>query len=266
MARPRVAWTPSVLVAAASGGVEGLDVEDACWQRDLIGALHDLGSDRRQALKLHTVFITYNRLELTKRAIESYLETVTVPWTAWIVDNHSTDGTREWILDGSGVQAWPLNSGSSLLNENRYPGYACNLGFSRAPEDATHLQRADNDFIFLPGWCEEIERAWGHYKKLGQLGLRTRHEETSSINVGGNCVVSKKLWEKGIRWDERPWPQMRDEVGPGWTEDSLFSQKVRSMGWHWARVQKPCIQPISSDDPKDEYYARTWADRGIENW
>ena len=32
-------------------------------------------------MKLHTVFITYNRLELTKQAIASYLETVSVPFT-----------------------------------------------------------------------------------------------------------------------------------------------------------------------------------------
>ena len=29
-----------------------------------------------ESMKLHTVFITYNRLELTKRAIASYLKTV----------------------------------------------------------------------------------------------------------------------------------------------------------------------------------------------
>ena len=48
-------------------------------------------------LKLHTVFVTYNRLELTKRAIESYMETVTVPHQFIPIDNASTDGTREWL-------------------------------------------------------------------------------------------------------------------------------------------------------------------------
>ena len=45
-------------------------------------------------MKLHTVFITYNRLELTKRAIASYLETVSVSVLGFmVVDNGSTDGT-----------------------------------------------------------------------------------------------------------------------------------------------------------------------------
>lgn len=214
-------------------------------------------------MKIHTVFVTYNRLELTKRAIASYLETVTVPWTVWIVDNHSTDGTREWILEGSGAQAWPLGSGASILNENRYPGFACNLGFEMAPADATHLHRADNDFIFLPGWCEEVEERFARSRKLGQLGLRTKNEENSSINVGGNCVFKRKLWDRGLRYDERPWPQIRDEVGPGWTEDSLMGTAVRNMGAAWSRVLRPCIQPIGYEDKEDPYYQATWADRGI---
>ena len=213
-------------------------------------------------MKLHTVFITYNRLELTKRAVASYLETVTVPWTVWVVDNHSSDGTREWILEGSGAQAWPLGSGASILNENRYPGFACNLGFEMAPADATHFHRADNDFIFLPGWCDEVQERFKS-RRLGQLGMRTSKEETSTINVGGNCIFPRKIWEKGLRYDERPWPQIRDEVGAGWTEDSLMGTAVRNLGYAWGRVKTPCIQPISSESSDDEYYVQTWADRGI---
>src|SRR3990172_9825520 len=102
-------------------------------------------------MKLHTVFITYNRLELTKVAISSYLETVTVPHTLVVVDNASTDGTREWLLDD-------FDYGIHLLSKNRYPGFACNLGWERAPGSADFLHRADNDFKFLPGWCEQIKQ------------------------------------------------------------------------------------------------------------
>ena len=113
-------------------------------------------------MKLHTVFITFNRLELTKRAVESYLETVSVPWTACIIDNGSTDGTEEWFFDTFNDE--PL--AFAALGENMYPGYATNFGWTAGlaweGEDInpppTHLHRADNDHIFLPGWCEEVER------------------------------------------------------------------------------------------------------------
>ena len=212
------------------------------------------------AVKLHTVFITYNRLELTKRALRSYWETVSVPHSWALVDNASTDGTHEWLMSWGEVPPyWPLA-------ENRYPGYATNYGWSKAPQDATHLHRADNDHIFLPGWCEEVERIF-ESKKVGQVGLRTAEEEQHSRwNTGGNCVIRRELWDAGLRWDERTWPQLRDEVGAGITEDSLMSPAVERMGYTWTRVRKPCIQPISPetpDDPDWPYYRKAWADRGI---
>ena len=210
------------------------------------------------ALKLHTVFITYNRLELTKRAIASYFETVSVPHTVSVVDNGSDDAAQILLIHGDFT--------THLLGENRYPGYATNLGWSDAPADATHLHRADNDHIFLPGWCEEVERVF-EAKKVGQVGLRTAQEELhAKSNTGGNCVIRRELWDQGLRWDERTWPELRDQIAPGYTEDSLMSPAVVKMGYTWTRVKQPCIQPISPetpDDPDWPYYRKAWDDRGI---
>ncbi len=209
-------------------------------------------------MRLHTVFITYNRLEYTKRAIESYLETVTVPCSFVVVDNCSTDGTWEWLHENVALII--------PFTENRYPGFATNRGWEAAPPDATHLHRADNDFVFLPGWCDEVERVFEN-PKLGQLGLRTDEEERSNrMNVGGNCIIRRELWDKGLRYDERPWPEIATQVGAGATEDTLLSPRVRKMGYVWERVQTPCIQPISVEDPHDPYYLKSWEDRGLLDW
>lgn len=214
-------------------------------------------------MKLHTVFITYNRLELTKQAIESYLETVTVPATYSLVDNASTDGTQEWVFSDLWKLSDKVHGRHHLLTVNRYPGYATNLGWEEALENVTHLHRADNDFIFLPGWCDEVERMFSENEKLGQLGMRTDEEELwNPHNVGGNCVIRRELWDEGLRYDERTWPEISKKV-PGYTEDSFLSPRVVRMGWEWDRVERPCIQSISYEDPEDEYYKQTWADRGI---
>lgn len=212
-------------------------------------------------MKLHTVFITYNRLELTKQAIESYLETVSVPHTFCVVDNGSTDGTQDWLYETLTKWQW------MAFSENRYPGSAANRGWSHPNADvATHLHRADNDFAFLPGWCEEVERVFKS-KKIGQVGLRTGQEEQhGQYNVGGNCVIRRELWDMGLRYDERPWPQLREEVGAGHTEDSLFSPAVKALGYTWARVKKPCIVSLAREDPNDPYYEGVWRDRGIFEW
>lgn len=202
-------------------------------------------------MRIHTVFITHDRLELTKRAIESYLETVSIPFTYVVVDNASSDGTREWLR---------RNHPNFLLPHNRYPGYACNLGWCQAKKGVIFLHRADNDFVFLPGWCEEVLDRFNEDPRLGQLGLRTDEEELhAEWNVGGNCVIRKELFDDGLRYDARPWT----EFPPGFTEDSFFSPAVIEMGYRWDRVERPCIASISQENPEDPYYRKTWADRRI---
>lgn len=205
-------------------------------------------------MKLHTVFITYNRLELTKQAIESYLETrpAGLPdFTYMVVDNGSTDGTAEWLIDLGAPVEW--------LGENRYPGYATNLGWGAEFVEADFLHRADNDFAFLPGWCEEVERIF-QSKKVGQVGLRTDQEEMfAAWNVGGNCVIRRELWDMGLRYDERPWT----EYPPGYSEDSFFSPEVERLGYTWTRVKRPCIRSLASGDLSDPYYQKSYGDRRI---
>ncbi len=209
-----------------------------------------------ETVKLHTVFVTYNRLESTKVAIQSYLNTVTVPYTFIVVDNASTDGTQEW-----------LHSEGHLclsLKENLYPGHATNAGWMLCPyPDITHFQRADNDNEFLPGWCEHVQECFEGRPELGQLGLRTADwDSNNSINVSGDCIIRRELWDKGIRWEEKPW----SEYPRGTAESLPFARAVTEMGYKWDRVTQECIRPIAAEDPDDPYYIKSWGERGILEW
>lgn len=204
-------------------------------------------------MKLHTVFVTYNRLELTKRTISSYLDTVALPHTMTVVDNASTDGTREWLAR-CGVEWYPQGT-LHLLASNRYPGFAANMGWQHAPPDATHLHRSDNDVEYKPGWCDEVEERFQD-QTLWQLGLRTLEEEGPQAAVGGNCVIAREAWDAGIRYGERPWVQEP-------FEDSHMSFNVRRRGYEVARVLRPCIEHIGVATRDDPYYQETFAARGI---
>lgn len=195
---------------------------------------------------LHTVVVSYNRLELLKRTIESYVDTVTLPYTLCVVDNGS------WPPPP--VSNKPYST--TLLLENLYPGYAANLGFREAPDNATLYHRSDNDMEYLPGWCDEVVERFEANPNLGQLGLRTLEEEGNHAAVGGNAVIRRELWDKGLRYDERPWTQVP-------FEDANMSQKVRRLGYTWERVQKPCTVHIGIASSTDPYYQATFADRGI---
>lgn len=202
---------------------------------------------------LHTVFISYHRRELTEQTLDSYYETVTVPHTVIVVDNGSDAHTVEWLMEAD------YDYTVLLLGENRYPGYACNRGFERAPTAATHFQRSDNDFRFLPGWCEHVERRFRR-PNLGQLGLRTDEEEMfAATNVGGNMIIRREVWEQGLRYDERPWTSYL----PGYSEDTYYSPTLQKMGWQWARAKRPCIESLATGDWRDPYYQKSYGDRRI---
>lgn len=206
-------------------------------------------------MHLHSIIVSFNRLDLLKQCYTSYKETVSLPHTLVIVDNASNVETRTWLRES--VPSHEV----LLLDENRFPGYATNRGWEQMPEQTTLLHRSDNDFKFLPGWCEEVMRVFNKGDVIGQVGLRTSEEEMgATTNVGGNNVIRRELWDRGLRYDERPWGQ---GYPPGWTEDSLLSPAVVAMGYRWTRVRKPCIVSLSREDPSDPYYQRTWRLRGI---
>lgn len=212
-------------------------------------------------MHIHSVIISFNRPELTEQAIRTYVEATTVPFSLLVMDNGSSQETidrlspliRSYILDADVAMC--------LLGENRFPGYATNRGWEQAPPEATHLHRGDNDFAYLPGWCEEVLARFED-SNIGQVGLRTDQEEMfNTHNVGGNNVIARKLWDAGLRYDERPWGNSKWPVG--YTEDSFFSPAVAKRGYRWTRVQKPCIVSLAAEDPTDPYYQETWRLRGI---
>lgn len=204
--------------------------------------------------------VTYDRLDCTKKALASYLETVSVPYTMFLVDNGSTDGTQAWLLDQHlSVRLVDYR----LLGENKYPGYATNVGWACAPPEATFLHRADNDWAYRPGWCDHLQAAFAD-PKVGQVGLRTDREESHNgvpipWNVGGNNVIRRELWDAGLRYDERPWT----ELPAGHSEDTYLSPAVANMGYTWTRVKKPCIYGVSVESKDDPYYQRSYAARRI---
>jgi glycosyltransferase involved in cell wall biosynthesis len=209
-------------------------------------------------VRIHTTFVTYNRLELTKQAIESYLSTIEIPFTYNVIDNGSEDGTIDWLIKEKHPH--------EFLWRNFYPGYATNRGWEQAPDNATLLHRADNDMRFLPGWCEHVEKILKRKRRLGQLGLRTAEEERHcAVNTGGNCIVRRILWNKGLRWDERAWRR----YPAGMSEDTYFSPEVIKYGFSWDRVTRPCLEMLSPDFSEtelwedDPYYVKAFADRRI---
>lgn len=215
------------------------------------------GDPLRGAEVILTCVVTYNRLAYTKRCIESLLATARPLDRIVIVDNASTDGTQDWLRS----VGLPV-----IANEvNRYPGYATNQGWDYGlVSDPDFLHRSDNDIEYLPGWQDEVERAFADFPELALLGILNLHEdgkrEGEGIDnvprVGGNVVMPTRLFRDGLRWDERPWAKGIDEDGP-------MSWAAKERGWV-ARLRKTVANNMAFGRYADypDYYDRTALDRG----
>jgi glycosyltransferase involved in cell wall biosynthesis len=222
-------------------------------------------------MKLLIVVITHNRLEYTKRTLKSIEETIQVPHEIVVVDNASTDGTQAWLLD---------NWSRYLFNpDNRYPGAACNMGWSFGLDlmpDATHLMRCDNDMEFKKGWDLKAEEYFRKIDRLGQLGLDFDGGENKVPEfyngmglvewpgcVGGPCIIRREIWDAGHRYDETPWEGSRSKI----QEDSRFSRKLKDDGWLVGHMDERLSWTFADESNwKDypEYYKKTFYDRGYD--
>lgn len=245
---------------------------------------------------------TFNRLEISKRTLQSLLNTITGDYYLVIVDNASTDRTREWILD----KDHPANL-KILNDENLHIGGATNRGWERGllhyPE-ADLLMQLDNDFEFSLGWTDKANDYFIKIPKLGQLGLNyeaiedappteamkvwydlesvgrknnvTYLMESRPIingkqiltwpgNIGGTSITRREVWDSGIRYmDHQPAP--KDKNTPVICEDAVYSYDVLKAGWFFGHATDNLGRhSIAYEDwLKDpEYYRKQYEARGL---
>lgn len=217
-------------------------------------------------MKLLTSITTHNRLEYTKKTIDSYFKTA---------------GDSELVLvDNAGEEKLPIEYVAHTIwnKQNLFPGAATNIGWQAGLKyfDAELLHRSDNDIEYLPGWKEEVEKCFKAIPRLGQLGILNCHEDYGEENIpfeiyeengqqiyltnpGGNSVIRREIWDEGIRWEPGVWrPGGNDE-------DSQMSNAVRQLGYLVGRVVPTIANNISFHrfDDYPDYYKTTAALRGL---
>ena len=226
--------------------------------------------------KIITCVITHNRLDYTKKCLQSYINTTNRDEVFLVVvDNASSDGTQDWL---QGIDAIDM----LILNEqNIFPGGAVNQGWNLALEvcNTKLLHRSDNDGEYQHGWLESVEKVF-EWDGLGQFGLLTFDENGGNgmeynptthplyedllinwhygANIGGLCVVNKIVWDQGVRYQEKEWQ-------PGANEDFWFSNEIRNKGFTLAATCDPIVINLSKDqlEKYPEYTAETNAKRNI---
>jgi len=179
---------------------------------------------------VNITIVTYNRVECTRLCIDSVVQLAGHPHRIVVVDNASTDGTREYLRE-------QLAQGRihrlALLDENMGVAPAFNLGRELCPAACT--MKVDNDVEFLrPGWLAELVRLAETHRDIAMLGFGCSARgvryapETELVlhhqgHVGG-CVLLRQDVLDAIGW----W---NEDYGLYGEEDSDFGLRARLGGY-----------------------------------
>lgn len=199
----------------------------------------------RTAPRIGSVILNWNRLHRLKVTVESYLSTITVPFELVIVDNASSDGSREYIESVCRAHG----SCSAVLLPTNLGGEAINAAVERLTP-APFLHITENDIEYLPGWSDSLLSKFEAFPELGQLspmGPRpqtergevggenrvqplTRSGQTifvAEYNIGTTCMLRRTFWDGGLRWRSLSRESSSEFLFP---DDTAISAHIKAQG------------------------------------
>jgi glycosyltransferase involved in cell wall biosynthesis len=254
--------------------------------------------DSLNKIPIGTVIIVRDRLDLTKITIESYLFTTTLDYRLLIVDNASGPETQEYLNS--------LDLNVIRFDENKYPGYALNYGWDALVSEFPNIEflhRSDNDIFYRAGWDRYAVETMRAFTDVGQFGcldlsdyfpfgmkpIHFREFNGCQINahpydIGGSFLLRRKVWDQGVRHNEKPWLPIDSAGGVSGgsdptikmqgnqPEDKLFMYDVIAAGWKTGHTIEPINYHLGvgygwlKNNPNFSYYKKSFEDRGIDSF
>ena len=248
------------------------------------GLVHELSLTQNGKRKFPSVAIlmfTYDRLEYTREALHTLMKNTRYPFDLYIVDNYSTDGTREWLetarLEYPGrIKDIRYNSTNEGL-----PG-PTNDFWSRVDVDL--MGKVDNDTLVPSGWLERLVEAHQKVPKLAVVGgYHFRPEDfdekaaqdklyaendiriLQDTHIGGCAYLMKKSIQQQFGLMKYN-PALKIH---GWTE---YQHMLAGTGYIVGYLY-PLIKLEYMDDPRSkkclinekyqDYTRNIWRERGI---
>jgi glycosyltransferase involved in cell wall biosynthesis len=230
-------------------------------------------------MKIGLRITTYNRKEFSEQCLKSLIwgsnpENLIV----CIVDNASTDGTREmiqkYLYSGSIVNCIILNS------ENEHLGYSIQQAWSMlAGLKCDVLAGANNDWLFEPGWDDnvlacfnelKIDYVFADIRKRNKKSKKKYPDKKTESGKGhynlspekGIPFIKTELFKEGLEYSIRRFEN--GYSGPG----KDFVSKMDEMNLLGVKLSSPGIivrSPEYNSTNYYDYYNEVWSIRGIEN-
>jgi GT2 family glycosyltransferase len=193
---------------------------------------------------------TYNKLDFLKQMMESVEGNTQWPFELIIVDNASTDGTQDYVLNSN------LKMNGQYIRNEENKGFAIANNIGAKVAKGNFLCFLNNDTIVTNNWLTAMMNVFSEEKAVGVVGARLIHPGAGTIQhagivqyksgipdhiyfkkpmnypsamirkqyfaVTGACMLTPKaLFEELEGFDERYWC--------GW-EDMDYCQKVNLKG------------------------------------
>jgi GT2 family glycosyltransferase len=174
--------------------------------------------------------VTFNRLSMTKLCIESVFRHTKIPFMMTVVDNGSSDGTQEWLIQNS----FPI-SNIILLDKNIGIAKASNISWKVGPKD--YFVKLDNDIVIQEdGWLKELVDLCNTVQNAGAVahsveGANYKIKEANGMtfqlkiegNLGGcSIMIPKRTFEKLGYWCE--------DYGLYGEEDADYGYRIIKLG------------------------------------
>ncbi|MDD3415379.1 MAG: glycosyltransferase family 2 protein, partial [Lachnospiraceae bacterium] len=233
------------------------------------------------------IVLTYNHLTLNKQCLRSIYHETTYPnYEVILVDNASTDGTKEWLMSLA-----PTKHCKVILNKENL-GFAAgnNAGIKEAKGDFIVL--LNNDTYVTEDWLTNLWKKFQIDDKLGMCGAVTNSIGNEAKIDTENVEQYKKEHQGEVYQDPRALAffcvmikkQVIDECGlldenygKGMFEDDDYAEAVRRAGWKLAIAEDSFVWHLESAsfrklDKKEfrsifetnrKYYEHKWGKKWI---
>lgn len=154
---------------------------------------------------LSIILITYNRLEHTKKTIESLRRTVPDAHL-FIYDNASNEELQRYICLHLN---WSEDNYEVVLaNRNRGWGSAINESLQLSKKKGDYLLLSNNDVEYSDGWLDQAIALYEKYPKLGLLGL-WKHTSHGIKEDLGDLIVKDQM--PAVAWLFKP--KVLEDIG-----------------------------------------------------
>jgi glycosyltransferase involved in cell wall biosynthesis len=221
-------------------------------------------------MKIGIHLTTYNRCLFTEQCIKSFFWSKPENVELLIIDNNSTDGTIDLLkkYEKDGLAKVIYN------RKNEGLGFAVNQGWKILSERCDILGWINNDFLFEPGWEENVLACFSELNLDYLVGtVRPDREDIKEItpsgkgkyntvnDVGAAYFLLSVHFKKGAA--PLPNPFSKGYTGPGATFHYLLRDTKKFKG---VRLAHPGILVRDSEYQKEyaKYYDETCSIRGME--